>query len=403
MINWMLKNCSHQPIGLDIGNHSIKMLQLAAAGDDISVIAADKVRIACDNGDDDADARKTRIISALTKMVEDGNFIGREVVSSLPSEDVIITGFRLPEMETETMEDVLNKEISQRFGLDLKEDAVNYILAGTVRNGDEVKNELIAFAVKGAAIRNHIDILEQAQLKPVAIEAVPCALFRCFERFHRRQEDNEIAGVFIDIGYHYTTVIFGRENEICFIKQIAIGGKKFNHQIAAKLGISLNEVEMLRATLRTEKQPQTFPAAATDDKVAWDCPDVIASNKQGLDAATQQVIVDSIVGTAEELAREISLCLRYYTVTFRGKRVERATLSGGEAYDNILTDVLKRQLTVGIEAGQPLRGCNIANVTLNSNRRSLLCEWSLATGLALKGVNTSRACKSAMPETCSVK
>jgi hypothetical protein len=32
---------------------------------------------------------------------------------------------------------------------------------------------------------------------------------------------------------------------------------------------------------------------------------------------------------AEELAKEISLCFRYYTVTFRGKRVEKAIFTGG--------------------------------------------------------------------------
>ena len=45
MINWKIKTRIQQPIGLDIGHNSIKMIQLAINAGHISVVAADKVRI----------------------------------------------------------------------------------------------------------------------------------------------------------------------------------------------------------------------------------------------------------------------------------------------------------------------------------------------------------------------
>jgi type IV pilus assembly protein PilM len=98
-------------------------------------------------------------------------------------------------------------------------------------------------------------------------------------------------------------------------------------------------------------------------------------------------MVDAIGAVAEELAREISLCFRYYTVTFRGKRVERAVIAGGGAYENILLTVLKRQLTVEIEMAQPFRGIDMGNISFDSDRRGLLCEWAVALGIGLKGWN----------------
>ena len=74
-----------------------------------------------------------------------------------------------------------------------------------------------------------------------------------------------------------------------------------------------------------------------------------AENKQKIEASTRQVMIDAISKIAEELAQEISLCLRYYTVTFRGKRIERAILTGGGGYEKILLDVMQRQLTVSVE------------------------------------------------------
>ena len=179
----------------------------------------------------------------------------------------------------------------------------------------------------------------------------------------------------------FTTVVFGRGCEISFVKQIPIGGGKFNRQIATKLGISTVEAQRLRDTLRKEKSEngrKEFGSAGPD-----------LNGQSSLDVSTRQVMVDAIGAVAEELAREISLCFRYYTVTFRGKRVERAVIAGGGAYESVLLTVLKRQLTVEIEMAQPFRGIDMGNISFDSDRRGLLCEWAVALGIGLKGWNNN--------------
>ncbi len=378
MISWKLKTRTLLPIGLDIGHNSVKMIQLVRNGGQVSVLAADKVRI--DPGiDGDGEERRSFVISAIKQMLAKGSFRGRNVVSCLPNDRLKITSLRLAEAESEKIEQALKKEAAQRFGLDPDKDAINYVLAGNVRQGDEIKNELILFAADDEIIKSHIAMLEEARLRPVGIDAIPCALFRSFDRSLRRQEDREQTVVFVDVGSRFTTVVFGRGGEISFVKQIPIGGEKFNREIAAKLGISINEAETLRGKLRMERADagpyfQGTPAQNT-------------ANEGRLDASTRQVMVDAISAVAEELAREISLCFRYYTVTFRGKRVERAVFAGGEAYEGILLNVLRRQLAVEIEVAQPLKGFDMMNVNFDSDRRGLLCEWAVAVGLSLKGCN----------------
>jgi len=378
MIGWKLKTSGLRPIGLDIGHNSIKMIQLVINGGRISVLAADKVRIdAGINGD--AEQRREFVTSAIKQMLAEGNFRGRNVVSCLPNDKLRITSLRLAEAEGEKVEQVLRKEVAERFGLDPDKDAISYVLAGDVRQGDEIKNELILFAADNGAIKGHIEMLEEAHLRPVAIDTIPCALFRSFERGLRRQEDRERTVVFADVGSRFTTVVFGRSGEIGFVKQIPIGGEKFNRQIAARLGVGIEEAGMLRRALQKESSARADSGFLASGQAS--------EEKDGLDASTRQVMVDSLTAVAEELAREISLCFRYYTVTFRGKRVERAVFAGGEAYENILLNVLRRQLTVEIEVAQPLRGFDMMNVNFDSDRRGLLCEWAVAVGLGLKGWN----------------
>jgi len=406
------------PIGLDIGHNSIKMIQLAMSGGRISILAADKVRVETSiNGD--AGERRSFVISAIKRMLVEGKFRGRNVVSCLPNDKLKITSLRLAETETGEIEQALRGEAGQRFGLDPDKDAINYLVAGNVQHDERSKNELILFAAADETIRSHIGMLEEAHLRPVAIDVVPCALFRSFERSLRREKDREQTVVFVDVGSQFTTVVFGRGEEIKFTRQIPIGGEKFNREIASKLGVTINEAEILREKLRTENMIKTeiglrVPESSSmwqggqvpilqevqngnghsaEDVQLPGCGPGLRRDERSfealcrspLDISTRQVIVDAISAAAKELAREISLCLRYYTVTFRGKRVERAVLSGGEGNEKILLNVLRRHLAVEIEVAQPLRGLDMTNVNFDSDRRGLLCEWAVAVGLSLKG------------------
>jgi len=271
--------------------------------------------------------------------------------------------------------------------LDPEKDAMDYVVAGSVRQGNEVKNELILLATDCETIKTQIETIEQAGLKPAAIDTIPCALFRNFERSLRRQEDWDCTSVFADVGSRFTTVVFGRGGQISFVKQIPIGGENFIQEVATKLGISQGEAEMLRESLRAEEGASASTAAPAHQKPA--------DEGQNLDTSTHQIVVDAISAASEDLAREISLCLRYYTVTFRGKRVQRATVAGGGAYEDILLDVLRRQLAVEIEVAQPLRGFALPSDSpsnnFDRNRRGLLCEWAVATGLSLKGWNQAKS------------
>ena len=356
----------------------------------MKVVGARRIRINSAPSTDEQ-AYTDAVISAIRTALAEGSFRGRDVVSCLPNEKLIVTSVRLAETNTDEIEQALKKEAAQRFGLDPDSDAVNYMLAGDVRQGDEIRNELILVAAKSDTVRTHIELLEQAGLRPVGLDALPCALFRSFERHLQRQEDQERAAVFIDVGYRFTTVVFGRGREISFIKQIPIGGEQFNQQVAEKLGVGLEEAETLRHRLITERLrvggPDSQQAGRGQDNQQTDAAEQQEpqDHVEQLDASIRQVMVDALGVVAEKLAREISLCFRYYTVTFRGKRVERAVFSGGQAYEQILLKVMRRQLAVDIELAQPLQGFDLMDIDFGSDRRSPLCEWAVVAGLSLKG------------------
>lgn len=374
MISWDFINKSRKPIGLDMGHHSVRMVQFIADKGVLQIVAADRVYIDPEiNGDQEK--RNKAIIAAIRKMLDRGDFYGRDVVSALSNDNLMITNLRLSDENHSRAPQFLKEEAERRFEFNSENDVVNYMSAGTVQSADGVKNEWILFMAKDDIVRNHIKLLEDAQLKPVSIDAIPCALFRSHKRLFRRQRDKEETKFFIDIGSNSTSIVFGRAGKICFIKQIPIGGNKFNQQVAEKLSVSISEAENLRNSLKLEKLVDFKPDKGFSEHGS--------KLKCSVDASTRQVIVNSISAVSEELVKEIALCLRYYIVTFRGERVESVVLSGGEASENILHNALKRQLQIEVDIAQPFKGLSLDNITFD-DEHDLLCDWTVAVGLAIK-------------------
>lgn len=354
-----LFNQKIRPIGLDIGHTMIKMIQLSRQGENWRVDAAEEADLD-PQLEPGSEAWRTAVIDVLRSDVHRGGFSGRQVVSCLPGDVLKIKSLRLDTADPERIEEIIAADVAPRFGLDAGLDEIRYSVAGTVYQGEEIKNEVIFFGIDRRQLAEHIDLLEQAQLEPVAIETVPGALFRSFQATLRRREDKEVVSVFVDLGSKFTTVIIGRGQEVAFIKQIPLAGRQFSEQVASRLGISLEEAIQLRRRLHED-------------------------DAESIDAEMTQAVRDAMSNTVEELAHEISLCFKYYAVTFRGQRPSEAVFAGGEAYEPSLMDALRRHLGVEIRIAEPLRGFDLSRAAFDRRHNPQLCEWTIAVGLALRG------------------
>src|SRR3954465_5053290 len=84
-----------QPIGLDIGYDSIKMLQLETVGQSIAVVAAARQSFAEDVRSQ-PQLRMPLAVDMIRKMLRSGGFVGPEVVAALPRDIVHVKNLRLP-------------------------------------------------------------------------------------------------------------------------------------------------------------------------------------------------------------------------------------------------------------------------------------------------------------------
>lgn len=347
-----------RPIGLDIGHSSVKMLQFAGKGGSLYAVGGDKIQCKIEGAD--WQDRRDFLISAITELTNRCGFSGRKVVSCLPNDRIQMGSLRFDVSESDRVDALVKSEVSERFNLDPDRDEIGYITAGKVYQGEKIKNEVIYFATSRKAIEEHISVIEEAGLIPVSIDPIAFALMRNYRRAMRRQADQEVVKFIVDLGSYSTTVVVGSCQRIFFIKQIPIGGSQLNEQVAKRLNIGIEEAALLRSKM-------------------------LSGNKETIDPSTEHSVIDSMNEVIKKLAKEVSLCFRYYSVTFRGARPAEAILSGGESYETNLVKVLTHHLGIEVRQSEPLKGIDITKVEHLFDGNTPFSEWAVATGLGIRG------------------
>jgi type IV pilus assembly protein PilM len=358
-----------QPIGLDIGHDSVKLLQLEVLGDtpatrSLAVVAA--ARHALPEEARKNPAHRVELAGDLIKhLLAQQPFVGREVVATLPREMVHVKNLRLPPIPADELEAAVQFEARTVFPFDVDEARIEFLPAGEVRQGSEARQEVIVLGVKNSDIEHYLQQLDQCGVVARSLDSEITGLFRTFERFVRRRDDEADVQMLIDIGARRTQVLIGKGRDISFYKPVEIGGLHLLDAISRKLAITIDEARALRHRLLDAEEPND-PASHRRDPV-------------------RQAVFDATRSVAEELAQELAMCQRYFTVTFRGHRPTRARLLGGEATDPQLQQIIQSALNIGVEAGRPLFSVDTAKMR-SVDRRGPMSQWALAMGLSLRFV-----------------
>jgi Tfp pilus assembly PilM family ATPase len=117
-----------------------------------------------------------------------------------------------------------------------------------------------------------------------------------------------------------------------------------------------------------------------------------------IDARVDRAMYDAVRPLMGDLAHEVSLCLRYYSVTFRGAKPEGCVLSGGEASEPKLVEAFKESLRIACDVGRPLDGVRTEGLGAGTAVRGTGAEWGVAMGLSLRPRESARAQRRAAQE-----
>jgi len=348
----LLGKSRHSPIGVDIGSRSVKLLQFN--GSRSEVLEAARWDLAAD-GPDNAELRDKQIVEAIARAREGRRFRGREAVFCVGAEDLFVQNIRVAQATGEELQKIVGFEAAGRLPFASEEAEIRFVEAADVRQGDAIRREVILMACHRPVIQRILALAEAAKLTATTIDAEPSALLRCYSAQYRRDDDQQRCVMFVNLGASKTGVVISRGWDAMFIKYIDIGGKHLDEAVGRHLKMSPADAAALRRHNGDRRADQRDPEVARS-------------------------LAESIRPVLDRLANELSLCLRYYSVTFRGKPISQIVLGGGEATETLL-EWLSPRLELPCDLGDPLRDYQRATLSGRAG------QWDVAAGLALREVN----------------
>jgi len=365
------------PIGIHLNPNWVHMVQLEQADSTVILVSRASQAFpplpgsptrgqgpeAAGAEDDEAkEARYQQVYQFARQTLASDGFRGEDTVISLPADCLIIQHVRMAPMQPEELSGALVWELQKKLPYDPKDAVIRHILAGTVSENNERKQDVIALATRRAVVEKHVAALSRIGLRVVGVGVEPCAMCYpyAFAAMHATASQDGPHSLMIALpGPWQTHVAIVQGQEMTFVRAVEFGTEQLVAALAKAREITPDEARALRETWR--------------------------AGPEGQAPAVQDEAVQAYSGIRHELGHfidEIESCMRYHASLARGARVDRLLIVGEEARDKALVRVLGSSLSVPCEVGDPLGA-----VTDLQAEHPSAPELAVAVGLSLFRAN----------------
>jgi type IV pilus assembly protein PilM len=345
-------------VGLDIGSHSIKAVELAAKKKrDRDVFEV--VRIGYELLPHYAIVEgtiidSTAVVETIKMIFDENKFKNRNVAISISGNSVIIKKIALPAMDREELAESIVWEAKHNIPYPYEETSVDYAIIRPPRGSEERNLDILLVAAKKDKIANYSNVVNQARKNLVAIDIDVFALQNSLEVNYPEEFQSKILAV-VNIGANITNVAIIERGTSQLVRDLSLGGFFFIENIRKELNLSFDEAEKLLKGIPVKS---------------------VAPEK-----------VDELVSfNIKDLLDEIDKTFSFYEAgEKREKKIEQIYLSGGLAQLKNIAQSFEQKFGIKTEAFNPFR-----NVTFDERRldpvypQEMAPLFSVAVGLATR-------------------
>ncbi len=241
---------NNYPIGIDISDLSLKLVQLAKSGDKIILKAFSSKKIKKGIIENGEIKDKELFISNIKEMLDKpiyGKVSGDEAVICLPEPQTFIKLLKIENTQNKIREEI-KLQLENSFPVALED-----IYFDWQEIPSEFENKLV---LVGASPKNFVDdyigVLKDAKLSVMACDIESVAISRAIlqeESPHFKTPENRKTYGIIDIGASRSSFFAYSKNTILFDISIPISGEEITRKIAKSLELDMSKAELAKISI----------------------------------------------------------------------------------------------------------------------------------------------------------
>ncbi|MFZ5845380.1 MAG: type IV pilus assembly protein PilM [Patescibacteria group bacterium] len=335
-------------VGLDIGSHTIKLIELAREKDRAALLAAGSCPTPPKALTSNVAADSEAIAIAIKKLLKDTGATSRKVNVALPESQVFTRVIEVPQLSQRELVSAIRWEAEQYIPLPLDQVNVDFTVLRESRETKTKMMEVLLVAAPKALLERYLTILELAELQAEGVETEIIAASRALVR----SAPGIKTVMIVSLGAQTTDLAILHGGILAFTRSISAGGEALSRALAQGLEFNLAQAEEFKRTYGLER-----------DKL------------QGKIVAAAKPIMDTIIG-------EIKRAIAFYQEKYKDERVETIILNGGTA--RLPGMVVYIAENIGVEA-------QLANPWVGIERQARFAvldsegpTFGVAVGLALR-------------------
>ena len=349
-------------LGLDIGKHSVKIVELATNNGQVEVKNFGIKPIFEDMNKFNLDKiSKSQIEATIQDLINELGINPKRIknlTSSISGTLVDIREISTLDMPDDELAVSLELEAKKHIPLDGTDAIIDYHHLGVNNKEIDKINILLASTTKNI-IKEHADIIKKSGFKPNIFDSDPIAIANTYN--YNNELPKEGADVILNIGNSATTLIVWGENCPFFTRTIDLSGNFFTNEIMREFKVDYKTGE----DMKFEKGI-----------------DVFSDNKEATDESSENIGISIEKRTPfNEFSEDIKRTLRFYIKNNSQAFFNKFYITGGSAMLPGLKSFIASTLNVEVEILNPLK--NINNNTSIEN----INQFSTAIGLAIRGLD----------------
>ena len=339
--------------GLDIGNHSIKLVKIRHQKNEYFLEAAGIKELPPGTMEGSEIKNRDALIDSITTLVNQCDPSIVEVVIAMSGHGIISDKCTFKIDPNENAEEMILWEASQRSPFDVDDITLDFKILHRKMQSNEV--EVLLVAAKNQIMQSYIDLLYEAGLKPVTVDVVSFAMNNCFAQ-ESVSRPNVGTVALVNMGHNLTNVTFIKDGIYHSSRDVSTAGDFFNKTLQRNLGVSAEDaINLLKG--RTSQNSDL------------------------------QAIKQNIEYAAKELATGIDLAFSYFRSSEKSDVIDKVVLSGGGAYIPEITTFLEKHFQTSIEVSNPLAMLQYDPSLFGSTEpQKISALFTIAVGLALRKV-----------------
>jgi type IV pilus assembly protein PilM len=307
-------------VGLDIGASSIKLVKLQEKTGGYALKALGIKDLPFDAISSEEIKDRDAIIFDIQNLVDQTDPKIKEVVIAISGHGVITDKFVMDKKSGAEADQAILFEAEQRSPFDVEDVTMDYHIIRV--DEDTGKMEVLLVAARNEFLKNYLDLILDAGLRPVVVDTDAFAMLNAYQINY--DVDPSRVTALINIGFDITNLIFIKDGLYHSTRDVSNGVRLIFEAIGREF--RLNQ-EMTARALRGD-----------------------------MDESIDQDMFKATVATSfEELTAGIEVAISYFKNSSGAEDLDWIVFSGGGALVPYLPELMQNRLGVPVEIFNPLR------------------------------------------------